>query len=474
MKKNNLIIWCAFVLLAITACKKQLDAPPKDALVEGTVIINQQTANTAMNGVYYRFANTTTTSSANYTNWTSNQVYPGIITGYLDDGNNTINEASNNFGKTGFNSIWGRYYSLINAANGIVDQVTPLSGTLFSNGRKEQLLAEARFMRAFGHFKILCFFGQWFDINSAYGVIIQNKFITATTYAKARSNVKDSYQFILDDLDYAIANAPATATSNAYVDKWCAMALKMRVLLNRGQGDDYAQAATLGNSIMSGSAYTLEANTKDIFYTKGLSSKEVMLGVVPQAGQSAYYYNTSGTYVKRSSYYVATTALNTLLAADPRKLWYIGGTGGYGKGFYFIKYVQSALTTTQLSEVSYAIRLSEVYLLTAEATARSGGSLTTAKTLLKTVMSKAGVTDFTAVDAATTTNDVLMQVYYEYVRNFVGEDDQYYFAMLRFPLATVTALRPTIKSTQQYIYPIPPSEFLNNPLIGDQNPGYSK
>ncbi|HEY0176544.1 MAG TPA: RagB/SusD family nutrient uptake outer membrane protein, partial [Pedobacter sp.] len=274
-------------------------------------------------------------------------------------------------------------------------------------------------------------------------------------------------------LDYAIDNAAGTS-SIVNVNKWSAMALKMRVLLNRGQNDDYVQCAVLGNMIINSSPYALEATTRDIFYTKGLTSKEVMLGITPQANQGEYYYNTTGNYVKRSAYYVATAALNDLLAADPRKSWVIGDAGYYKKGFYFIKYNQPALTTTQLSEVAYAIRLSEVYLMTAEATVRSGGSTATAKTLLKMVMKNAGVTNFTAVDAASAANDVLLQLYYEYVRSFIGEDDQYYFALLRFPLAMVTTLRPTIKSTEQYIYPVPHSEFTSNPLIGDQNPGYAK
>lgn len=467
MKKYFTILIAVFA--AAAGCKKKLDAPPNDALVQGNVITNQQTANTAVNGMYYRFAN----ASQVTTNWLPNQIQGSILTGYLDDGTNTLNEASNKLGTTGFNSEWGRNYTLINAANGIIDQVTPLSGDLFTNGRKEQILAEARFMRAFGHFRILSLMGQWFDINGPYGVLIQDKFITATNYQKARSNVKESYQFILGDLDYAIANAPATS-SNVYVNKWSATVLKMRVLLNRGQGSDYADCAALGNTVISSGTYTLEAAAKDIFYTKGLTSKEVMLGIAPQAAQGAYYYNVSGNYAKRSSYYVATAALNTLLAADPRKAWYIGNTGANNKGFYFIKYIQPSLTPTQLSEVAYAMRLSEVYLMTAEATVRSGGSIAAAKTLLKAVMTAAGVTAFTAVDNAATPDDVLLQLYYEYVRNFVGEDYQAYFALLRFPLATVTGLRPTITSVQQYIYPIPRSEFLNNPALGDQNPGYTK
>jgi hypothetical protein len=110
----------------------------------------------------------------------------------------------------------------------------------------------------------------------------------------------------------------------------------------------------------------------------------------------------------------------------------------------------------------------------AEAIARSGGDLNVAKTTLKTVMSKAGVTDFTAVDAATTAADVQLQVYYEFVRNFVGEDGIEWMALLRLPFATVKQIRPTITSTVQYILPIPDSEFINNPNTGAQNPGYSK
>ncbi|MOA05970.1 SusD family protein [compost metagenome] len=136
--------------------------------------------------------------------------------------------------------------------------------------------------------------------------------------------------------------------------------------------------------------------------------------------------------------------------------------------------MQPSLTTTQLSEVSYAFRLSEVYLMTAEASIRSVGELSASRNLLKTVMTKAGVTDFTQVDAAGTSDELLKQIYYEYVRNFIGEQDVYYMALLRFPLATVTALRPTITTKEQYILPVPKSEFVNNPLIGNQNPGYTK
>ncbi|TWV92729.1 RagB/SusD family nutrient uptake outer membrane protein [Chitinophaga pinensis] len=193
MKKTIIILSAVLIGLGQYSCNKQLDELPKDALVQGNAITNQQTANIALNGVYYRFANASQTN----TNWSSNQVNPGILTGVLDDGHNTLNEASNVLGKTNFNGDWGRYYSLVNAANGIIDQVTLLGGNLFSNGRKEQILAEARFMRAFATFKVLSLMGQWFDINSSFGALLHDKFLTSTTYAKGRSDVKSSYEFIV-------------------------------------------------------------------------------------------------------------------------------------------------------------------------------------------------------------------------------------------------------------------------------------
>jgi hypothetical protein len=467
MNKKFIYPILILTLLAQYSCKKQLDALPKNAEVEGNAIVDQNSANIALNGAYYDLANANGTE----TNWTNNKIMGSMFAGYIGSGNGASNDENDVFGGSAFTSEWTRYYVLINAANGVNDGVQIVADNKFSNGRKTQIMAEARFLRAYGSFKILSYFGQWFDITSPYGIIIENQFNTLTNINKARSSVKDSYDFILSDLDYAIANAAPTS-KNIYANKWTAMALKMRVLLSRGQGDDFTQAVTLGNAITSGSPYTLESNEKDIFYTKGLASTEVMLGIQPQANQELYYYNVSGTFIGASSFYIAKPMLYNLLKNDPRLSWVIGAAKG--TNYYFIKYIQPIKQSTVISETAYAFRLSEVYLMLAEAITRSGGDLNLAKTTLKTVMSKAGVTDFSAVDAAVTPATVQVQIYNEFARNFVGEDGIEWMALLRLPLATVQQIRPTITSTIQYILPIPDSEFINNRNVGAQNPGYSR
>jgi len=468
--KKLIYILLAVALFSQSACRKELNALPQNAEVEGNAIVDEPSANVALNGVYYCLANANNTS----TNWNNNKIMGSLFAGYIGSGNGATDDESDIFGNTVYGTEWGRYYTLINAANGVNQAVGALADNKFSNGRKTQILAEARFLRAFGHFKLLSYFGQWFDPTSQYGIIIESQFNNLTNINLPRSTVSACYTFILSDLNYAIANA-ADSSSNVYVNKWTAMALKMRVLLSRNQGDDLTQAIALGNTIISGSPYSLEPNEKDIFYTKGLASNEVILGIQPQANQYLYYSNSSLEFIGASSFYEAKPALATLLANDPRYNWVSGAADTNNVGnFYFIKYIQPVKVSTQLSEVAYAFRLSEVYLMLAEATARSGGDLNAAKTTLETVMSKAGVTDFTAVNAATTADEVSQQIYYEYARNFVGEDGIEWMALLRLPLAMITQIRPTITSTVQYILPIPHAEFVSNPNIGPQNPGYSK
>ena len=452
-------------------CKKQLDKLPDNAKVEGNAITDQPSAIVALNGVYFRFANANNTR----TDWSVNQIMGGRFSGYLVDatGNGGSNDEINAFDNTGYISQWGRYYSLVNAANGVIGAVESLADNKFVTGKKQQILAEARFLRAYGHFKLLSYFGQWFDINSAYGVIVQDQFITLTNKDKARGTVKECYDFILTDIDYAIANAPVTGP-NVYASKWTAMALKMRVLLSRGQGDDYAQTVTLANSIINEGPYALEPNLRDLFYTKGLASTEVMLGIKPQANQDQVYENMSGNFIGRSFIYGANQNLINLYNNDPRKAWIIGTQYRTSAFNYFIKFVQPTRISTIVSETAYAFRLTEVYLMLAEATVRSGGALAPAKTRLKEVLSKSGITDFTAIDAANTPDELLKQIYLEYVRNMVGEDGIEWMALLRLPFATVQQLRPTITNKIQYILPIPKAEFLQNPKTGEQNPGYSR
>lgn len=468
MKK---IVLLYILFLTASSCNKELGKLPDNAKVEGNTILDQRTSEIALNGVYYRFAYVD--EGSNTTKWRDHQVLPGMCAGYLGYGYGADGAEENNFSSSNYVAMpWSQMYDLINAANGVIKGVSALSDKGFTGNRKQEILAEARFLRAYGHFKLLSLYGEWYDKSSAYGALLRTEFVTTSNVQKARSTVQESYDQILEDIDYAVANA-AAQTKNYYADKWAAMALKLRILMSYG---DYANAATLANDIITGSPYQLEGNVKDIFYSKGLASQEVILGIQPQQNQAAYYYNLSSQYYPGASgLYVAKQALKDLLAGDPRQSWLIGSQNNYTPGtYYFLKYIAEGTKATTTSETAYAFRLTEVYLLGAEAILRSGGDRQAAVTLVKTVMQHAGVTDYSAIDNAGSTDDLLLQVYYEIARSLTGEDGQEWMALLRLPFATVQQLRPLIKDKLQYIMPVPHDEFLQNPAFGDQNKGYQK
>ncbi|MCD0490400.1 RagB/SusD family nutrient uptake outer membrane protein [Pedobacter sp. MC2016-14] len=467
------------LLIGFGACKKELSALPQNAKVDANTILDQGTAQIALNGAYYTFANATAVK----TGWQMHEVFPARFAGHLTFGVSTGYNEDLNLNARTTSYYWAESYILLNSANGVIKGVTALADHKFSANRKQEILAEARFLRAYAHFKLLVFYGEWYKVESPYGVLLRDELSTLSNIAKARSSVKESYNFILADLDAVIANGPAVNPRH-YATKWAGMALKMRVLMSRGAAGDYAEVVNLANTLIQTGPYVLETNARDVFRTAGLTSKEVILGIIPQVGQEKATFSKSLQYWPgASSLYAATAALNNLYANDPRQTWVIGPANPSTRvpnTFFFTKYIAQSTTPTLISEASYALRLTEVYLLKAEAIVRSGGSLADAKALIHTVQEKAGITSSTnninylAVEAASTPETLLAEIYKETVKSLVAEDGQEWLALLRQPFATVRQLRHTITTQEQYILPVPRSEFMYNPSFGEQNPGYSK
>ena len=473
MKKTIVYILITILVSTQSSCKKDLNALPVNAKVDGNVIVDGKSAEVALNGAYYRFAEAGNDRGTPSTQWTlAHEIIPSWAAGYLDypygGGVLTINTLNSQSYEA--NVIWPASYLLINAANGVIKGVETLPGSKIEATRKKEIIAEAHFLRAYGHYRLLSFYGQYYDAGSQYGVMLRKEFVTTDNIAQPRSTVQESYDYILSDVDDAIANAPE---SNApyYATQWAAKALKARILMNRGGAGDYEQVISIAKDFASNSPYQLEANLQDIFSTKGLDSKEVILGVTPLPNQVSKH----DTYNYYGPGYIATNSLKALLQDDPRNNWVIGDIefSGIGITKYGALNAGGFLDGPKL-EVNYAFRLTEIYLLQAEATVRSGGSLATAKTILKTVMANAGVTDFTQVVNANTADVLLLEIYKETVKNMVCEDGQDWFALLRLPLETITTLKPTIIRKEQFIMPIPHDEFIKNNAIGQQNPGYDK
>ena len=473
MKQTFIYIFMFLSIISQTSCEDQLNALPTQSKVEGNVIVDQASAEIALNGVYYRFASGGESQDEPAILWASyHELTSPILTGYFTYafGGSPLEET---FYPTDNNILntWSNAYSLINAANGVIEQMEALSSTLFTGNRKAEIIAEAKLMRAYGHYNLLRYFCRFDDTESEYGALIRDEFVTTNNIAKSRSDVKSTYTFILEDLEEAIKNAPLE-NKNIYGNQWIAKAMKARVLILRGEGTDYADVVTITTDIIDNGPYELEEHVEDIFNTKGLTSKEVMLGIQPLANQTARY----GTYWQEynsMAMYTAMPSFMSLIENDPRKDWMLIAQKRYNDPTLTDYGIVKGISGNKKEE-SIAIRLTEMYLLKAEAIVLSGGKLEDAKNLLKTVSGHAGITDFSVIDAITNRDELRLEIYKETVKNLTFEDGIEWTAMTRLPLEEILKIKPAIKEYNYTILPIPATEFEKNPTIGNQNPGYSK
>ncbi len=456
-----------------TGCSKQLNVYPTTQEVDGNIITDTKSAATALNGVYYRFADAGVDyNNVPVINWASDfEEMPSQLCGMLDYafGGGGLSEHTYNPKSSYMDVKWIYGSGLVNAANGFLKNVAPLQKIAAAD--KARMIAEAKFLRAYGNSELLLYYGQYDDTSSPYGIIIHDEFVQPDNIYIARSSVGASYDAILKDIDEAIPALPGKNSIIAYANSWAAKLLKARVLINRGTAADYTAVISLTKDIIANSPFQLEANVKDIFWNKGLASNEVILGVQPFTNVATPKWQG---YI-RNAYYGPNAFMTDLFSGDPRAGWYMQTvSSAFGPTPAVTKYYPGSPTNikaTAITENSYAFRLTEAYLLEAEAIVASGGSLADAKDLLKSVMGHAGFTDFSTVDAAATADDLQLLIIKEEMKSFACENGQDWLALRRLPFATIQALLPTIVDKHYLILPVPDAEITSNPKV-KQNPSY--
>ena len=499
--KNNIYTGLLFLtaLMPLASCSDDLNELPSQSRVDGNVVTDVKSAEALLNGVYYSFAQCGT-DYYNVKSTRCSKLYEAVPadlagTAVYYQGPYMF-ETHDMTTMTRYSQyLWQAFYKTVDAANAALKQIGESSDGMYTNDEKSQLLAQAHGMRALAYYNILRYFGYSWDVSSPYGVVLRAEPTMATSLPAKRVSVADSYDFIISDLDDCIAHAPAQI-SNYYFGKYAAEGVKARVLMMRGQDGDYAEALRLCEDVIANGGYSLDSYA-DIFHKNGLNSPEVIFGIQPKENQTDVYE----TYFYRgSAQYFPTDKLLALYDAnnDPRKEQMYMGTptrmfGIREDGSYYTyiatKYtickhldpatatVNGSTTTFQagtLEESQYQLRLSEIYLLKAEAEARLG-DLTTAKADLKAVETKAGITDFSSLDNANTFEEVMQVLFDEAVKNLSFECGLEHNYMLRFPSAITTAFNEYYADKATSVFPIPVSEFQYNTALTekDQNPGFS-
>lgn len=172
------------------------------------------------------------------------------IDGYTEFQSNQITDTNNATEK-----FYTNLYLIINSANSLVaalDARPEIKG--LSETRRAEIRSEAFFNKALAEYYLLCTFGEFYDLDSKYGIVIWNEPVRETV-PRARETVAGSYAAILADLEDAL-QAPATPqTGHAGIN--AVRALQAKVLLCM---QDYPEAARVAGELIEANDSALEAD----------------------------------------------------------------------------------------------------------------------------------------------------------------------------------------------------------------------
>ena len=147
--------------------------------------------------------------------------------------------------------FWEAGYQLIANCNQAIQKI-PLAP--LTDADKKKYLAEARAMRASTYFNLVRCYGKPYSLDpAALGVPKSEVPVNANSETLSRASVKDIYDFILDDLNFAEQNMSPSLTKIARLTLPAVQGLLSRVYLSMGnkwvEASKYAKLARTGHPL---------------------------------------------------------------------------------------------------------------------------------------------------------------------------------------------------------------------------------
>jgi len=362
------------------------------------------------------------------------------------------------------------YYTTISRANYVIyamQNVETIEG--LTDERRNEIEGEAKINRAICHFDLLRLYGQFYDVNSTYGIVLMKEPARGLAIP-ARNTVSECYDFILEDLDFAIANAPAV-NDHHRMSQTTAKAYKANVLLYT---KDYAGAANVALDAMGDTNYALEAKFRDVFQ-KGYTSREVLFSPLstrplePTGSTQGFYTDPVGITAIADAEDPVPGDLVTGLGFDKRYAYChaIDSIQSNGTNMKYPFYLNTG-TANSL----FLMRMSEVYLIYAEAKARANSGVDTdALDTMNEIRLRANM----PIKTPATKADLLEAIRIEKILEFGCEWNQPWYDMIRAHYNgefDILNIKPTLTSEHRLILPMPQAAMAANVSIL-QNPGYT-
>lgn len=381
MKNNILTVVLIVLTISFVSCEDFLEKNPHDATEQEDILNNEADAQTLLNGVYASFK-----SSSSYgQNLT-------ILTDIMTDATLAAAGFTNELGQmyawnispgtSEVGSVWGNHYSAIYNANFLINNIDKLDGDTANLSR---IKGEALIARALLHHNLIRLFGKAYNASTAAEDLgIPYKVDTEVAKPK-RNSVNEVYDFILQDIEQAIALLePLNEVSdymdyigaypdNMYFTQYFAKGLAARVALDMKNYDDVISYTSdvidnsgcqLADSVGFVNMWLNDVGT-EIIWKVGYSATD--FGSAP--GYQFFIRNNKENAPNPN--YIPSEWLTNMYAQsnDVRaNTYFIQTLTGYGwTGILTQKYPTNPMFDDQGTNMPKPMRLAEMVLMRAEA-----------------------------------------------------------------------------------------------------------
>lgn len=450
-------IVCLNISLLVISCDSFVEVElPKSQLTKTAVFTDYTTANAAMSDIFSKIRDKGVLTGTQFgvTNYLGN--YADELTFYGSPTNSTLPFYNNTVlpSNSTVTLFWNNSYNQIYAANAVLEGLQESS---LSTQEKAQLQGEALFVRGLLHFYLLQLFG---DV----------PYITSTDYKAnsitSRMPEQEVYKNIINDLSTSASLLSATysGTERVRPNAFAVKAMIARLYLYR---EDWENASKIATEIINNnSLYVFEDNPDKVFL-KG--STETIWQFMPSVAGKNTDEGVLFTFVSGPPSLIALSPslINSFALNDLRKTrWTTAITNASGTWYHASKYKESKVSAAS-KEYSIVLRLTEQYLIRAEARAQLK-NYNGAKEDLNKIRKRAGLNDITA----NTKEEILDVIIDERRKELFTEYGHRFFDLKRTDKldAVLSPIKPGWNTTDRLL-PIPESEFIVNPNLGSQNPG---
>ncbi len=358
------------------------------------------------------------------------------------------------------NVLVSRYFSgpyvAIQRANDLIEILN--TNASIAESVKKPMLGQAHFLRAYAYYKLVTLFG---------GVpIVDNRDVVKVK----RNTEEEVYNKIIEDLKLSIDNAPSF-TNNFFASAEAAKGLLARVYLIR---KNFPLAKQYANEVITSNKFTVATDYNSIWAPPYKSSEHIFtLNFTTTEGSNSLSYflqHASMPGGGRAELPVDQSLIDAYEPGDKRKEASVVQVATAPAGWYSYKHRDPNGTG---GHPLYVLRISEMYLIAAEAQYLISNSATDAEALasINYIRTRRGLGELATLDLQKVIHERRVELAFEGTR---------WTDMKRTPsptnpqksLATVF-LESKGRTANDALYPIPQSAINTNELLLPNNPGYN-